>query len=250
MSITAQTVFCYVLMLCRIGGCLMFMPGFSSPRVPQQVRMLMAIGGTLALAPVLLPTVSAALAKVDEAGAMQLILSEVTVGALIGVMGRFFYMALEFMGTAIASSIGFSNIPGTPIEHTDPIPAIASVITITATVLFFILDLHWEVIRGLVESYKAMPIERAFATDFSLAQIGDALSDSFVLTLQISSPFIVYAIAINFLFGIAGKLTPQIAIYFVSVPFAMAGGLLLLYLIISDFMKLFMAGFMNWLTNG
>ena len=116
--------------------------------------------------------------------------------------------------------------------------------------LFFILDLHWEVIRGLVESYKAMPIERAFATEFSLAQIGDALSNAFVLTLQISSPFIVYAIAINFLFGIAGKLTPQIAIYFVSVPFAMAGGLLLLYLIISDFMKLFMAGFMNWLTNG
>jgi flagellar biosynthetic protein FliR len=154
------------------------------------------------------------------------------------------------MATAVASSMGFSNIPGTPIEHTDPIPAIASIITLTATVLFFITDQHWEVIRGLVASYTVMPLNRPFAADFSLAQIGDALADAFVLTLQISSPFIIFALAINFLFGIANKLVPQIAVYFISVPFVMAGGLLLLYLTISDFMRLFMAGFMSWLANG
>jgi flagellar biosynthesis protein FliR len=250
MEISSETVLHYVLLLCRIGGCLMFMPGFSSPRVPVQVRVFIAVAGTLALSPVLLPTVAQAVTKADAAAPVQLLLSEVSVGALIGLMGRFFYLALEFMATAIASSIGFSNLPGTPIEHTDPIPAISSLITITATVLFFITDQHWEVMRGLVASYKAMPIDQAFATDFSLAQIGDVMAEAFMLTLQISSPFIVYAISINFLFGLANKLTPQIAIYFVSVPFVMAGGLLLLYFVISDFMRLFMAGFMHWLTNG
>ena len=249
-AITSDTVLYYVLMLCRIGGCLMFMPGFSSPRVPMQVRIFIAIASTLALAPVLLPTVSDAVAKASEAAALRLILTEVTIGSLIGLMGRFFYMALEFMATAVASSVGFSNIPGTPIEHTDPLPAVSSIITMTATVLFFITDQHWEVMRGLVASYSAMPISRAFAADFSLVQMSDVLADAFTLSLQISSPFIIYALAINFLFGIANKLTPQIAIYFVSVPFVMAGGLLLLYFVISDFMKLFMAGFMSWLTNG
>ncbi len=250
MEISSETVLYYVLLLCRIGGCLMFMPGFSSPRVPVQVRVFIAIAGTLALSPVLLPTVAAAVTKAGAAAPVQLLMSEVCVGSLIGLMGRFFYLALEFMATAIASSIGFSNLPGTPIEHTDPIPAISSLITITATVLFFITDQHWEVMRGLVASYAAMPIDKAFATDVSLAQLGDTMSDAFMLTLQISSPFIVYAISINFLFGIAGKLTPQIAIYFVSVPFVMAGGLLLLYFVLADFMKLFMAGFTHWLING
>jgi flagellar biosynthesis protein FliR len=247
--ISSETVILYFLMLCRIGGCLMFMPGFSSPRVPQQVRMFIAISGTLALAPILLPTVSAAVAKTQGTPVL-LMLSEVTIGALIGIMGRFFYLALEFMATAVASCMGFSNLPGTPIEHTDPIPAIGAFITLTATALFFIMDQHWEVMRGLVASYTAMPIDRAFAADFSLAQLSDAMTDAFVLTLQISSPFIVYAISVNFLFGVAAKLTPQIAIYFVSTPFVMAGGLLLLYFIVSDFMRLFMAGFMKWLTNG
>ena len=118
------------------------------------------------------------------------------------------------------------------------------------TTLFFVTDQHWEVLRGLVASYTAMPIEQPFATDFSLAQMADAMSEAFMLTMQISAPFIIYGISINFLFGVAAKLTPQIAIYFVSTPFVMTGGILLLYFVISDFMRLFMAGFMKWLTNG
>ena len=30
------------LAFCRIGGCLMLMPGFSNPRIPVQVRLFMA----------------------------------------------------------------------------------------------------------------------------------------------------------------------------------------------------------------
>ncbi len=250
MTIGSDTVLFYFLLLCRIGGCLMFMPGFSSPRIPPQIRIFIAISGTLALSPVLLPTVAAAVAKADEATVLQLMLSETTIGALIGLMGRFFYLALEFMATGIASSIGFSTLPGTPIEHTDPIPSIANFVTLTATVLFFITDQHWEVMRGLVASYTAMPIDKGFATDLSLAQMGDALGAAFLLSLQISSPFILYAVAINFLFGLANKLTPQIAVYFISVPIVMFGGLLILYFTIADFMKLFMTGFMAWLANG
>jgi flagellar biosynthesis protein FliR len=249
-EISSETVFLYFLVLCRIGGCLMFMPGFSSPRVPAQVRILVAIAATLALAPVLIPVVKAAVSATGEPMPMRLVMTEITIGALIGLMGRCFFIALEFMGTAIASSIGFGNMPGTPIEHTDPIPALSSVLTLTATVLFFIMDQHWEVLRALVSSYAAIPINQHFAADFTLAQFTDALTDSFMLALQVSSPFIVYAIAINFLFGIVNKLTPQIAVYFISVPFVLVGGLLLLYLTIADFMRLFMAGFMSWLANG
>jgi flagellar biosynthesis protein FliR len=249
-GISAETVVLYFLVLCRIGACLMFMPGFSSARVSAQIRILVVIAVTLALSPVLIPVVKEAVDKTGEATPIRLMLTEISTGALIGLMGRCFYVALEFMGTAVASSIGFGNMPGTPIEHTDPIPALASLLTLTATVLFFLTDQHWEVLRALVSSYTAMPINQAFSPDFSLAQLTDTLGDAFTLALQISSPFIIYAIAINFLFGIVNKLTPQIAVYFISVPFVLVGGLLLLYLTIADFMRLFSAGFGKWLANG
>jgi flagellar biosynthetic protein FliR len=249
-EIGAEAVLLYFLLLCRIGSCLMFMPGFSSPRVPGQVRMLLAIAVTLALAPVLIPTVKAEVPLAGQPIPFRLMMTEIAVGSLIGLMGRFFYLALEFMGTAIASSVGLSNLPGTPVEHTDPVPALSSIITLTATVLFFLADAHWEVVRGLIASYTAMPVSKGFVTDFSLAQLTDALATAFTLTLQISAPFIIYAIAINFLFGIVNKLIPQIGVYFISMPFVMVGGLLLLYLTISDFMRLFMENFMSWLVHG
>ncbi len=48
------------ILFCRIGACLMLMPGFSSPQIPTQVRLFMALAVTLSLTPLLighLPTI-------------------------------------------------------------------------------------------------------------------------------------------------------------------------------------------------
>ena len=63
--------------------------------------------------------------------------------------------------------------------------------------------------------------------DLGLARLADAFSSTFILALQISSPFIVYALIINLMVGIANKMVPQIPVYFISTPFVLAGGLLL-----------------------
>src|SRR5690606_31883263 len=55
MHLTSDAVLSTFLLFCRIGGCLMLMPGFASPRVPAQIRLFIAIAVTLALAPLLLP---------------------------------------------------------------------------------------------------------------------------------------------------------------------------------------------------
>jgi flagellar biosynthetic protein FliR len=50
-AIGPEIVLATFLLFCRIGACLMVMPGFSSPRVPMRVRLFVAIAVTLALAP-------------------------------------------------------------------------------------------------------------------------------------------------------------------------------------------------------
>ena len=95
-----------------------------------------------------------------------------------------------------------------------------------------------------------MPITEPFAAEFGLARLADAFSSTFILALQISSPFIVYALIINLMVGIANKLMPQIPVYFISMPFVLAGGLLLLYFTIGESLRLFMAGFIGWLATG
>jgi flagellar biosynthetic protein FliR len=246
-----ETILVVFLLFCRIGGCLMLMPGFSSSRVPVQVRLFIAMAVTLALTPLLLPTVNTAVPVSDLAApkVMRLIFSETLIGVLIGLIGRLFYMALQFMATAAAQLAGFNPVGGAPVEDVEPIPALAAFITLTATVLLFVTDQHWEVLRALLASYAVLPITEPVVADFGLAKVADALSSTFILALQISSPFVVYALIINLMVGLANKLVPQVPVYFISVPFVLAGGLLLLYLTIGEALRLFMAGFTAWLTT-
>ncbi len=51
MSPPAESVFAAFLVFCRVGGCLMMVPGFSSPRLPVRIRLLMALGVALAVMP-------------------------------------------------------------------------------------------------------------------------------------------------------------------------------------------------------
>jgi flagellar biosynthetic protein FliR len=51
------------------------------------------------------------------------------------------------------------------------------------------------------------------------------------------------------MFGILGKLTPQIPVYFISIPFVLAGGGMILYFTSSEILQLFVGGFSEWLER-
>jgi flagellar biosynthetic protein FliR len=248
--ITSETLIVVFLLFCRIGGCLMLMPGFSSTRIPMQVRLFVTVAITLALTPVLFPIVNTALPDPTPPIVLRMIFSEMFTGALIGLIGRLFFMALQFMATAAAQFAGFSPLPGSPVEDSEPLPALTTFFTLTATVLLFATEQHWEILRALIASYSVIPLTEPIATEQGLARLGDAFSMTFILALQISSPFIVYALIINLMVGIANKLVPQIPVYFISMPFVLAGALLLLYFTISEALSLFMAAFIAWLQTG
>jgi flagellar biosynthetic protein FliR len=239
-----------VVLLCRIGSCLMLMPGFSSRRVPVNVRAFLAIAVVLALLPILGDRIAPHLSAAAPATLVLLLGSEVAVGALIGLIGRAFLAALETFGNVIAMAIGLSSPLGGPTDEHEPQPSVTSLVTLAATALFFVAELHWEVLRGLVASYTALPPTGRFDAQFGLVEIADGLAAAFTLSLRISSPFVAYALIVNLAVGLAGRLIPQIPIYYVTVPAVLCGGLVLLYLTSTPFLEMFVAGFAAWLSTG
>lgn len=249
-QLAPEAILLTFLLFCRIGGCLMLIPGLSSTRIPVQIRLFIAVAVSLVLAPALLPTIETAVPDLSPPKVMVLIASELMLGALIGLLARTFFSALQFMATAAAMYVGYNNTTVLAIEDGEPIPAFATLITLTATLLFFLTDQHWEIFRGLIASYTALPVAQLFTIEFSLLKLADVLSSAFGLALQISAPFIVYSLIINLTVGIANKLTPQIPVYFISLPFVLFGGLLVLYFTVGEFLRIFTAGFASWLAAG
>ncbi len=249
-QIGSTTVLTAFVLFCRIGACLMLMPGFSSPRVPMVVRLFLTITITFAFVPLLGSNVEKLVENIAPLDLFRMIVSEMLIGGLIGLLGRIFFAALETLGTAIAQEMGLANALGAPIDESEQLPDIASLLTFLATTLLFITDLHFEVIRGLVASYRAMPVANGFSIQFGLVQIANVLGSSFLLSLRIASPFIVFALIVNLGIGLANKLTPQIHVYFMATPGVMIAGLFLFYFTFRTMIEIFMAGFAAWLKTG
>jgi flagellar biosynthetic protein FliR len=243
----ADSVLVTFIVFCRIGACLMLMPGFSSVNIPAQVRLFVAIVTTFALTPLLVVILRPLLADAAPLKLAFLICSELLIGSVIGLGGRVFFLALQTMATAMASAIGMSNIPGTQVGDADPAPALVALIMATVTTLFFMTDQHWLVLRGLMNSYDLWHPGDKLGGDLGLSQLVNRLSAAFVLTLRITSPFIVYSVIVNLAIGLVNKLTPTIPVYFISVPFVMLGGFLLLYLTSDELLTQFMLGLSSWL---
>lgn len=242
-------VFAAFLAFCRIGTCFMLMPGFSSARVAMHVRLFVALAVTWALLAHLWDSIIPHLDSEPD-GMLLLVASEILVGATIGLVTRFYVLALQFAGSAIAMTGGFGGMSGTVVEENEPQAALTALITLCALLLLFVFDFHHEILKALILSYEAVPVSGTFGAQSALIDLVDTLSQSFYITLRLASPFIAYAILVNLAVGFVNKLTPQIPVYFVSMPFLIAGCLILLYFGIGIMLSLFVDGFMPTTLGG
>lgn len=249
-ELASDAIVTVLVIFCRIGGCLMVVPGFATPRIPMQIRLFVAVAVTLALSPVLMPVVKSAGPDPSLAILLPLMVLETIVGLMIGLMARAFFAALQFFAMAIASFVGVGGMMGAPIDDVEPAAPLSVLITTTATVLVFLTDRHWELLAALLDSYSAIPVQGVGEMQGRLVPVVDALSRSFYLCLQIASPFLVYSLLVNLMFGIANRLVQQIPVYFVSMPFVIAGGLVLLFFTVTELLRIFMAGYASLLAGG
>ncbi len=238
------------ILFCRIGACLMFMPGVSSAPIPVQVRLFVAVAVTLSLAPILLDQAPLKSLSDDPIPVLRMIVVESLVGAVIGLLGRFFYLALETMTVGASTMLGMANPFGVELEQGEVMQPLAQMVTLSATALIFMTNMHWEVLRGLVASYHAIPLGSDFDTAYSLRHLVDILGDTFRVALRVCSPFFIYAVIVNFAMSIINRLAPQVSIFYIITPFVVAGGLVLLYFSIRSLLVEFMASFGAWLLSG
>ena len=229
---------------CRVGGCFLLMPGLASVRVPVQIRLFVAIAATGALLVHLWDQILPLIDRRPQILA-PMIVSELMIGALIGLMARLYMMALQFIGAGVAMLIGYGGMAGPGVEEAEPQAALASIISFSALLLLFVFDFHHEIVRALVASYSVAPLNVFFNPQAALVDIADTLSEAFFMVLRLGSPFVAYAILVNLTIGFVNKLVPQIPVYFISLPFVIAGGLIIFYFAAGSMLALFADGFID-----
>lgn len=238
------------LLFCRIGGCILVAPGFSSPRVPVGVRLFLALAVTAALSPLMFPTILQGISGTGKDRQVFLIVSEAGYGLLIGLMARCFFLSLQFAATAISNFIGLSGIPGIPLEENDtgsPLATLASTAAVTAV---FVMGLHVELLKALMESYSALPLGRPLEAEVFATNLLQTLGETWLLALRLCAPFLLYGVIVNLALGLANRFAQQISIYHATTGAVMLGGFLVLYLVWSDLALAFIDAYRSWLLEG
>jgi len=241
-----QAVITAMLIFCRIGTCLMVMPGLSSARVAMKIRLFLGIALSLAIFPLLEPHLRQMSQTPRLDSLIMTMAAEMLVGASLGLVTQAFFWGIQFIGNVIAMLMGFSGQPGLGILESRPEAPIANIIALSALAIFFAFNMHVHLIQGLIISYQIIIPAPHMQPQAALIDLVDALQAAFFMLLRMAAPFLLYAILVNFAAGLINKLTPNIPVYFISLPFVLAGGLALLYLLLPELGQFLAAEIPQW----
>ncbi len=247
-GIGPDTIISTFAVFCRVGACLMIAPGFSNRQVPTRIRLYLAIAISLALTPLLLDDVKPLVTDAGVPALLGVLFGELARGLLIGLIARLLFMALQVITVGITQLIGLSAMPGASMPD-EQAPALANLFSVAAATLMFVAGLHAQLIRGLVDSYSALPPGSAFLVKPALADLADKGGAALLAALRIGAPFIAYSVLVNFAIGVTSKLAPQIPVFFIAMPFVMAGGFFLLLFSLHDILSYFVATLDSWLAS-
>lgn len=249
-GIPEAPIFGLVLMFCRIGGCLIIAPGFSSPRVPVQFRLFTSLAVTAALSPLVLPDILRDLEAIPRENHAFLLPRELSSGILIGLLGRCFFLALQFAATAISNFIGLTGIPGIPLEEADTGSPLGTLVSTAAVTVVFAAGLHIELLKAVIDSYSVVPLGSMLEAEVFLKNLLLTLSETWLLALRLAAPFLLYCVIVNFALGIGNRFAPQISMYHSTTGIVMLAGFLLFYLTWMDWGIVFMDAYRSWLVEG
>ena len=236
-------LFVFLMVFARIGAAVMLIPGFGEAFIPPRMRLMIAVGITLVVAPV----VSSSIPPLPASPiALFLALAgETIVGLFIGSVARILFFSLQTGGMIVAYQVGLANA-----LVADPTAAaqgalISAFLGILGVLIIFESGLHYLLLQAVVDSYHLfVPGHLPPLDDFSNA-VARVVADSFDLAMRIAAPFIVVGLVFYLGLGLLGRLMPQIQVFFIVLPLQIALGLIVLGLTVTAAMTWFVGAYGN-----
>jgi len=230
-----QTAFMFMLIFARVGTILMLIPALGEQTIPAQLRLTFALAFTLVLLPLLSSTLPAMPTELGPIGII--LLHEIAVGLILGGITRIIVMATEVAGAIIAFQTGLSVAQAAnPAEAGIQGAVIGNFMSMLGITLIFATDLHHLALSAIVESYRMIsPTDPLMIAD-AAQMVLKAVSDAFIVGVQMAAPFIVFGLVFNVGVGILARLMPALQVYFLTMPATIGIGLILFAMLLSMMM--------------
>ena len=199
----------FALVMMRLSGLVMTAPLFASKMIPIKMR----VGLVFVLSAMLFPMVSQyAPRDVTMVSVVTGAMTELMIGAGIGLSLSIFMMGAEVAGRMIAqqAGLGMSQI----VDPTQNIKTsiVGQVYTISLTILFMMAGGHRATLAALMDTYQVIPMLSFQADETVVLLLIEMLTSTFIFGVRVAGPVVIALFLTGTALGVLSKTMPQLNI--------------------------------------
>ncbi len=210
----------------RIGACFMVAPAFGAPGVPGRVRLVLAGGVALLVAP--LVPVPAGIEPLSARGVIVTV-QQIVIGVALGFSLQIIFDAVTLGGQLLGNSMGLSFAYNLDPVHGTETPVVGQFYSILVLLTFLALNGHLLIIEVLADGFRTLPVGTASLGTHGLWQLAQWGTQLFEGALVIALPGVTALTIVNLAFGVMSRAAPSLNPFAVGFPVSLILGLVIVF---------------------
>ncbi|EHU9472034.1 flagellar biosynthetic protein FliR [Vibrio vulnificus] len=215
----SETIFLFSLVLARITPVLIFKSINPISILPVYLKLILTLVITFLIIGTGIDSTGIDLVddELDIGFVLTSLLTEAFIGSVLWFALVAAYGALVTMLTLLDMQVGFNPMGVFNPSTSESDPNLARVVLIFFYLMFFITDIHHQLIEFLVGTLRVYPILSGIG-DVSIRQLLAIFFAQFVLAMMLIIPVVMAIFWVELIFGMCNRMMPQVNIYFVGLP--------------------------------
>lgn len=209
----------------RVGSCFMVAPAFGAQYVPARIRVVVAGGVALLIAP-LVPSPPGVMPF--SAPGLVITLQQALIGVALGYCMQLVFDAVTLGGQLLSNSMGLSFAYNLDPLHGSQTPVLGQFYTLLVTMTFLALNGHLRLVEILVDGFRTMPIGTTGLGPDGLWTVVQWSSTLFSGALSVALPGVTALLIVNLAFGIMSRAAPTLNLFAVGLPISLVFGLVIM----------------------
>lgn len=203
-----------ILILIRITSFIVVVPGFSYRGIPNTLKV--AVSGVLSI--FIYSTVPDMAIEGGLIGFGVLAIKEAVFGLTLGFVAQLLFSAIETAGKLIDFQVGFAM----GAVYDPAMGAQASnygrLYYWLAIAIFFLLDMHNVLLRGIIGSFELIPLGSANIYGTGTESMLIVFSEVFEIGINLAAPMIITVLITDVVLGVISRTVPQINVFMLGMP--------------------------------
>lgn len=215
-DVTVSFIYDVFIIFARIGTILHFLPGFGDKFIFSRARLIIAIGVSILIQPMLADILPKA--PIPPVIFAEYLIYEILIGALLGLTVRIMFLSLHTVSAVAAMQSGLGSASFFDITQKEQVNIFGGFVLTTGLMAIFVTNTHHIFIENAIDSYRVLPPREFHNIPDMSKYMSTVVNNSFILSFKIMSPFLIVSIAILAGGGILARLMPTLQVFFVITP--------------------------------